>query len=239
MRRPLDVPSPQPAGEQREEGAVTGDDSVGEFAERREAREILICPERPAPGDGQRSADGFGRARDATVRFDEMDGRLELATGKLGELGGDGLLLERDVVDAFARGLLPARDPAPAERAIAVKDEQRLVRRTCDSRDGVHRASCSAGDGWWKASAIPQSRPGAINRSAAVSKTSRSRIQFPSRLKRSTRRSVPHSLRLAFSTVALRFMENVCLAEVRAAEVTRRILCNSDHFPPPHVGGYS
>jgi hypothetical protein len=86
----------------------------------------------------QGAEDGLGAAADRAVRQDEMDGLLEVGQGDFGELGGDGWVLEGEIIDRAGGGEFPAGDPTAAELAIAVKDQQGPGRGRLNSVDFWH-----------------------------------------------------------------------------------------------------
>ena len=69
----------------------------------------------------------------------ELDGPRERFLRDLGETA-PGLLRGR-VIEAVSRHLLPAPDPAPAEPAVSVEEEQRLARGGRHPAEIAHRGS--------------------------------------------------------------------------------------------------
>ena len=143
MSRLFDVLAPKDSREERKERAMARDDLIGALANRRRARHFVINPEWPAAAASQRAKDRFGAAPNFSARFDEMDRLFELVVGKFGELLRHTWRLEWKVFNLIACALLPAADPAPAEVAVAVKDQQRLLRGPGNSRNGIHASSCN------------------------------------------------------------------------------------------------
>jgi hypothetical protein len=86
---------------------------------------------------------GFGAAIYPTVGFHQVNRLFKLFTRELGKPFRYLRRLKRKTVNPLADGLLPPRYPTPAKRAIAVKDEQRLFRRSRNSHGLVHVLCCS------------------------------------------------------------------------------------------------
>jgi hypothetical protein len=57
--------------------------------------------------------------------FEELDRLLKLGNGNLRKTTGVRLI--RHIFDAITRETLPVSDPNPAERAIAIEDEDRTL----------------------------------------------------------------------------------------------------------------
>src|SRR5262249_13598353 len=123
---------PKPAGEQREKAAIGRNDTIGQLADPREARHAFIQPKRPAPANGESPKDRFGAAGHATIRLDQMNGGFELFACECWKLPRAGVPWKRQVTARLPGRPPPARDPATAERAVAVKYKTRPVRRPGD-----------------------------------------------------------------------------------------------------------
>src|ERR1039458_1765216 len=131
VRWRLDLFAPEKTSEERKAGTVFGDETVETLGDRRDAGNVLVEPERPslAGRDRQCAKDGLGSRVDVPVRVDELHRLLALLTSQFGKTLRDSRVLERDVFDAFAVGLLPAQNPAAAEIAVTVEDHHGLGRR--------------------------------------------------------------------------------------------------------------
>ena len=128
MRGLLDVLPPEKACQERKPGAVFGDETVEPFGDGSNAGDSLVQPQRPLliRRDGPCAKDRFGSRVDVPTRVDELHGLLALLASQFRKARCDGWVLEGDVFDAVTGALLPARDPATAEIAIAVEDQYGL-----------------------------------------------------------------------------------------------------------------
>jgi hypothetical protein len=63
---------------------------------------------------------------------------FEFLPGELAKILGVGGILKFTIFDAVASRLTPARDPQPAESAIAVEQHDGFADTICDSTDRPH-----------------------------------------------------------------------------------------------------
>src|ERR1035437_9965253 len=124
MRRLLDMLAPEKACQEGKTGAVLGDEAVEPLGDGSDAGCALIQPQRPSLAwrDRLRPEDCLGSRIDVPVRVDKLHRLLALLTSQFGKTHRDGWVLEGDVFDAITGALLPARDPATAEIAVAIED---------------------------------------------------------------------------------------------------------------------
>jgi hypothetical protein len=107
--------------------SMFGDEAIRGIREGREARDVVICQQRPGSvlRELEDSKDGASAGGDGPVRLNELRRALEMASRNVPEpLGGP---LVRFILDEVSRDALPAPYPPPAERAVAVEDEQRSI----------------------------------------------------------------------------------------------------------------
>ena len=76
----------------------------------------------------------FRPAADGAVWQNQVDGLLKVLARNFGKPDGHGFVLEGKIIHCVAGGVFPARDPAAAEPAIPVKDQQRFGRRRLNSK---------------------------------------------------------------------------------------------------------
>lgn len=91
---------------------------------------------REAPDDGLRAPEDFA------AREYELDRAPEFLDGNLREPRTD--FLVGRIVQAIAGKAFPPPDPEPAERAVAVEDEERPLRRVRDAPAGQEGPSVAA-----------------------------------------------------------------------------------------------
>src|SRR5207302_8056930 len=90
---------------------------------------MIVTPGQPLSGrsTSQRSKDGFSAEKDTAVGLDINQRALKLFARNFWKPFG--AFLGCRVIDRVAGDLTPAVDPAPAEMAFAVPDNERLRRR--------------------------------------------------------------------------------------------------------------
>src|SRR2546421_8930522 len=76
--------------------------------------------------------DSLGSAINGAIRIDEMDCLLKMFPRNFGKAVRH--FLERRVLDGVASEFAPPLDPAPAKMAIAIKNQQWLLRRIWNAR---------------------------------------------------------------------------------------------------------
>ncbi len=135
----LDARAPEDAGRGRSALTVAGDEAVGKLRDSGEAGQDLVGLEQPPPS--RCFAEG---PEDRPRSFHDLAGRqYELNRARkglprnLGETPCD--LLGRRVIHGRTRFRLPPRDPAPAEAAVAVEDQEGPERRRGDASRLGHR----------------------------------------------------------------------------------------------------
>jgi hypothetical protein len=74
----------------------------------------------------------LGACRNATVGLDEVNRARETVELESREPFGEARGVGRHVFDTVIGPVTPARDPEPAESAVAVEDHERAVRRHSD-----------------------------------------------------------------------------------------------------------
>ena len=67
------------------------------------------------------------------IRVDELHRLRALLTSQFGKTRRDSRVLEGDIFDTITGALLPPRDPATAEIAVAVEDQDGFGRWCCDA----------------------------------------------------------------------------------------------------------
>jgi hypothetical protein len=131
VRRRLRVPAASQLRERRKQPAVPRDEAVRKFRGAGDERRILVPVRQPGtvPAAGQRAEHRLGAEADRAVRFDQMDGAVEFLAAQFGKPRRQRRVLRRKIIHAVRCRPLPAADPERAEAAIAVINEQRLLRR--------------------------------------------------------------------------------------------------------------
>ena len=142
------MPPPKQPGESRSECPVSRNEAIGEFGESGGTRDVLINPERPsfAMVVRERSEHSVRAAEDVSIGFDELHRFLEALSRYFRESLCNGRVLKRNILDRITSVLLPTRDPAPTEVAIAVIDHDRLLRRRGNLDDFTHERCFSPRD---------------------------------------------------------------------------------------------
>src|SRR5687768_14603708 len=105
--------------------------TVKELGDAAECGDMFISPDNPAttPSNRQRPKDCIGTTVNGAIVGDEMD-RLGHTVGRqLGESFGNRGVLIRNVFDGLPSKVAPARNPAAAEVAITIEEDDRLCRR--------------------------------------------------------------------------------------------------------------
>src|ERR1051326_4092807 len=138
LARGDEVRPPDAFAPPRQRRAMSRDPAVEPLRDGRDPGHAPVEPERPGPPrhDRERAEHRLGPLAHAAAGVHEHDGFPESLRGNVGEAGRR--LGRGGVVHELPRGALPARDPAPAERAVAVEDEQGFHGRTLPI---VHRRS--------------------------------------------------------------------------------------------------
>src|SRR5438046_8030734 len=106
--------------------AIKSNYSVNAYLNCLKTRNIIVTPGQPLSvrSTSQRSKDGFSAEKDTAVGLDINHRALKLFARNFGKPFG--AFLGCRVIDRIARDLTPALDPAPAEMAFAVPDNERL-----------------------------------------------------------------------------------------------------------------
>src|SRR5690349_17228586 len=152
---------------------MSRDELIGGIRDDGRARNRFINPQGPRNDTTQGAKGGLGPAVDVSIRLDQMNGLLQLIGRQVREAFGDFGGLIGKSIDLFAHGLLPTGDPAPAERALAVKNEERLFWWTSHSRGLVHEWVCSVNNGARSKRAL--GRAGPLGRPRPASEAGRNR----------------------------------------------------------------
>lgn len=118
------MPAPGHARQERENLPPARNKPINTLRKTREGgrAQVKIQEQRLVSTMPECAESGFGPAEDRTIRFDQVDCRLESLSRKLRESYGNRGILERHEVDFLASRTLPSLYPDSAEVAIPVED---------------------------------------------------------------------------------------------------------------------
>ena len=124
-----DVASDGPGQDPRGERAMAGDDAVDALGRVVPAGDVFVRPEQPAlvRRECERAEHGLRAPEDAALSVEEMNPAAEVLGGHLRMLVGGFLIGSQ--LDAIAGLAAPAEHPAPAEAAVTIVDEARMLHR--------------------------------------------------------------------------------------------------------------
>src|SRR2546426_3616316 len=136
------MPAPAQGRQGREEPPMPGDVAVKPFAEAGEARGMVIPAEQRvlARVISARAKGSLGAVENRAVGFDQVEGSFQAFAWQLGKSQGHAGVLEWEIVNPLASGMLPTLHPETAEGAVAIIDNEWFGRRGGHLDGGFHDA---------------------------------------------------------------------------------------------------